>query len=188
MFFRSQRLFLRPIWPEDAGAIHAAMSEAVARNLAQVPWPYGPDDAAWFASQPHNPWFPELLITRPDAPGGPQVLGCVGLIAPREPGLAAELGYWLGAAHWGRGYASEAGRAMLHIARTLGYRRIGAHHFADNPASGRVLARLGFRHAGSATLASRARGRAVAAARFTLDLAAPGTGDDGGDGDMRRAA
>ncbi|MBS0254978.1 MAG: GNAT family N-acetyltransferase [Proteobacteria bacterium] len=187
MFFRSQRLFLRPIWPEDAGAIHAAVSEAVARNLAQVPWPYRPEDAAWFAGQPHNPWFPELLVTRPDAPGGPQLLGCIGLIAPRDAGADAELGYWLAEAHWGRGYATEAGRGVLAMAQALGYRRIAAHHFADNPASGRVLARLGFRRVGDAMLTSRARGGEVAAARFTLDLAAPQNGDDSG-GDMRRAA
>lgn len=186
MFFRSQRLFLRPIWSEDAGAIHAAMSEAVARNLAQVPWPYGPDDAAWFATRPHDARFPELLITRPDTAGGPQLLGCIGLIAPRDGECDAELGYWLAERHWGQGYASEAGQAMLAMAQAIGHRRIGACHFADNPASGRVLARLGFRPSGATRLACRARGREVAAAAFTLDLAEPGNGDDGGD--MRRAA
>ena len=186
MFFRSQRLFLRPIWPEDAAAIHAAMSEAVARNLAQVPWPYRADDAARFAGQPHDARFPELLITRPDTASGPQLLGCIGLIAPRDGTCDAELGYWLAREHWGQGYASEAGRAMLGIAQAIGHGAIGAHHFADNPASGRVLARLGFRPIGRATLPCRARGGVVAALRFALDLAAPGTGDDGGE--MRRAA
>ena len=186
MFFRSQRLFLRPIWPEDAAAIHAAMSEAVARNLAQVPWPYRADEAARVAGQPHDARFPELLITRPDTASGPQLLGCIGLIAPRDGTCDAELGYWLAREHWGQGYASEAGRAMLGIAQAIGHGAIGAHHFADNPASGRVLARLGFRPIGRATLPCRARGGEVAALRFALDLAAPGNGDDGGD--MRRAA
>jgi RimJ/RimL family protein N-acetyltransferase len=186
MFFRSPRLFLRPAWPEDAGAIHAAMSEAVARNLAQVPWPYGPDEAAWFTSRPHDARLPELLITRPDTAGGPQVLGCIGLITPRDGGCDAELGFWLAERHWGQGYASEAARAMLAMARTIGHRRIGAHHFADNPASGRVLRRLGFIRTGSAQVSCRARGQTLTAAAFALDLVGADHGDDGGD--MRRAA
>ena len=186
MFFRSARLFLRPAWPEDASAIHAAMSEAVARNLSQVPWPYGPDDAVWFASQTRDPRFPELLITRPDCATGPQVLGCIGLLAPRDAGCDAELGYWLAERHWGHGYASEAGRAMLAMAQAIGHRRIGAHHFLDNPASGRVLTRLGFHPTGPARLPCRARGGEVAATALALDLSAPGHGDDGGD--LRRAA
>lgn len=193
MFFRSQRLFLRPIWTEDAGAIHAGMSEAVARNLARVPWPYGPADAECFAGQVQDARFPELLITRPDTAGGPQVLGCIGLIAPPDGSADAELGYWLAECHWGAGYASEAGQAMLHIARAIGHRRIVAHHFCDNPASGRVLARLGFRPTGRAALSSAARGGTVAAVRLALDLAEPGNGDGDGGGDsdgadMARAA
>jgi RimJ/RimL family protein N-acetyltransferase len=158
----------------------------VARNLAQEPWPYGADNAAWFAGQPHDARFPELLITRPDTANGPKLLGCIGLIAPRDGGYDAELGYWLAEEQWGQGYASEAGQAMLGIAQAIGHRAIGAHHFGDNPASGRVLARLGFRPVGRATLPCRARGRDVAAHRFALDLAEPGNGDDGSD--MRRAA
>ena len=42
MFFRSERLFLRPVWPEDWQAIlNGIADEAVVRNLARAPWPYG---------------------------------------------------------------------------------------------------------------------------------------------------
>ena len=58
------------------------------------------------------------------------------------------LGYWVARAHWGQGYATEAARAMLTMARVIGHHRILASHFHDNPASGRVLARLGFRATG----------------------------------------
>src|SRR3546814_18039311 len=52
---------------------------------------------------------------------------------------AHELGYWLTPAVWGRGYATEAGHAVIAMARhALGYRRLHAWHFVDNPASARV--------------------------------------------------
>ncbi len=46
MFYRSERLFLRPAWPEDRAAIFAGIAdEAIVRNLAQVPWSYTIEDA-----------------------------------------------------------------------------------------------------------------------------------------------
>jgi RimJ/RimL family protein N-acetyltransferase len=56
-----------------------------------------------------------------------------------------ELGYWISKNHWNRGYASEAGRQMLAIATAeLKLTRLIAGHFIDNPASARVLEKLGF--------------------------------------------
>jgi RimJ/RimL family protein N-acetyltransferase len=61
------------------------------------------------------------------------------------PGGDVELGYWIAKAHWNRGYASEAGRRMIEIGRTeLQLQRLFAGYFVDNPASGRVLHKLGF--------------------------------------------
>ena len=52
MFIRSERLFLRPGWPEDWQELLGQIDdESVARNLAQVPWPYTAEDARQFASQ-----------------------------------------------------------------------------------------------------------------------------------------
>ena len=115
MFIRSQNLFLRPAWAEDWRAILAgAGDEAVARNLAAVPWPYGEAEARWFASQPQDQRHPHFLITLPsgrgaDCPSG-ALVGCIGLTQRPEGDGAAEFGYWIARAHWGRGYATEAGR------------------------------------------------------------------------------
>ena len=70
----------------------------------------------------------------------------------------AELGYWIAEKRWGRGYATEAARALLATAAGLGHRRIVSGHFTDNPASGAVLAKLGFRRTGTVQSASLARG------------------------------
>ena len=50
--------------------------------------------------------------------------------------------------YWGRGFATEATRAVIEIARLLGHARLSAGHFADNPASGRVLRKAGFKPTG----------------------------------------
>ncbi|HEY6870997.1 MAG TPA: GNAT family N-acetyltransferase, partial [Novosphingobium sp.] len=119
MFFRSERLFLRPGWPEDwSDLFHGIHDAEIVRNLASVPWPYGPEDARAYAALPQQPRFPHFVVTLPGADGG-QTIGTVGLI-PAEGGQA-ELGYWIARAHWGRGYATEAARAALRIARTLGH-------------------------------------------------------------------
>jgi RimJ/RimL family protein N-acetyltransferase len=73
------------------------------------------------------------------------------------------LGYWIGRSHWGRGYATEAVAALADYAfRTYPQDRIGAGVFEDNPASRRVLEKLGFSRAGGHMLQCRAREEAVA--------------------------
>ncbi len=109
MFIRSERLFLRPGWPEDWQELLGRIDdESVARNLAQVPWPYTAEDARQFASQPQDPRCPHFLITLPTSAKPAEILGCIGLA--RIEGQV-ELGYWITREHWGQGYATEAARA-----------------------------------------------------------------------------
>jgi RimJ/RimL family protein N-acetyltransferase len=151
MFIRTERLFLRPAWPEDCHDLHAAIShDSVVRNLSRVPWPYGLDDAREFVARPQDRRHPHFLVTLPGARGS-RVVGGIGLTA--EEG-GAHLGYWLTPEVWGRGYASEAVRAVLRLARTLGHREISARHRLDNPASGRVLEKAGFRVAQQTVIAT----------------------------------
>ena len=82
-----------------------------------------------------------------------------------------ELGYWIMRANWGRGFATEACSALIDIARTLGLSRLEAGHFIDNPASGRVLEKLGFEPLGIiAPRMSCARGEEVLARLMRLKL------------------
>ena len=187
MFFRSERLFLRPIWSEDWQALHGAVAdEAIVRNLAQAPWPYTEADAQRFAGQAHDPYFPQLLITHPGAAGA-DLVGAIGLHREGDDTL---LGFWIARRHWGHGYAYEAARAMLTLARVAGHERLAAYHFLDNAASARVLRRLGFAATGEVRqVYNAARGGKVAAARFEIELAGPGNrGDEGGRDRMPRAA
>ncbi|BEV01563.1 GNAT family N-acetyltransferase [Novosphingobium olei] len=181
MFIRSERLFLRPAWPEDWAELHAIIDdEAIVRNLARAPWPYGPEDARWFASQPQDLRHPHFFVTLPGAHGS-RLIGCAGL-APAEQG-GVELGYWIARSHWGRGYATEAARAVLNVARAIGHDRIEASHFIDNPASGQVLLKAGFRPTGEWRPRYSASRRTVCTSVMFETLLSPaGNGDgDGND-------
>jgi RimJ/RimL family protein N-acetyltransferase len=169
MFARTERLLLRPGWAEDAPALARAIAdEQVVRNLATAPWPYVLEDAEAFLASPRDPAMPSFLITeRTD--GEPRIIGSCGL--GRRPSGAVELGYWIGRAHWGKGFATEASRALIEIARTLKLSRLEASHFLDNPASGRVLEKLGFKPTGlSAERYSCARGGDSMARLYRLSL------------------
>lgn len=188
MFIRTERLFLRPAWPEDCQDLHAALShELVVRNLSRVPWPYSLEDAQAFVARPQDRRHPHFLITLPSARGS-RVIGGIGL-AEQEGG--ADLGYWLTPEVWGRGFATEAVRAVLRLARTLGHREISARHRLDNPAAGRVLEKVGF-GAAQQTVVVTSMG-AVPALSYVLRFGTPsdcdgqmGPGSDR-DNDMRAA-
>ena len=169
MFARTERLLLRPGWAEDAPELARAIAdEQVVRNLATAPWPYRQEDAEAFLAAPRDPVMPSFLITeRTD--GAPRIVGSCGL--GRRPSGAVEMGYWIGRQHWGKGFATEASRALIEIAKTLKLPRLEASHFLDNPASGRVLEKLGFVATGmSAERYSCARGGEAMAKIYRLRL------------------
>ncbi len=177
MFARTPRLLLRPGFPEDARALAAALADkAIARNLAVVPWPYTLRDAEAFLASPRDPVLPSFLIFERTA-GAPRLVGSCGL--GRRASGAVELGYWIGRLFWGRGIATEAGLALIDIARALGLGRIEASHFVDNPASGRVLEKLGFESTGLiAPRINCARGQEVPARLMRLQLQSGATEEE----------
>jgi RimJ/RimL family protein N-acetyltransferase len=85
------------------------------------------------------------------------------------------MGYWIARPFWGRGYATEACTALIDIARMLVLPSLEGSHFTDNPASARVLEKLGFAPLGIiAPRMSCARGTEVPARLMRLRLQAVG--------------
>lgn len=169
MFIRTRRLFLRPAWAEDARAVYGAVAcWDIVKNLARAPWPYSMADAeAFVAGQPPAAGEASFLIFVRTY-GDPMLVGSIGF--GRWRGSDTELGYWIARDHWGRGYATEAGRAVLELAfEGLRLPSLQAGHFVDNPASGAVLRKLGFEATGETRpYPCRARGGDVPAAIYRL--------------------
>lgn len=171
MFIRTTNLLLRPGWREDAPRLAEAFGRPeVVMMLSNAPWPYALSDAICFIDYASDAATPELLIEAPALAN--TLIGGVGLVH-RAAGV--ELGYWIGPEHWGRGYATEAAAALIRAARdSLRLDRLISAHFVDNPASGRVLDKLGFTATGVvAPRHCRARARDVDCVEYALDLRHP---------------
>lgn len=160
----TDRLTLRPLSKDDAAAFVALAGDlAVARMTSDIPHPLDLTRAlAWLA--------PAKGEVRFAIDHGGLMIGSAGYFS-REPGVA-ETGFWLGRDWWGRGFATEAAGAVVHHAFTTGaIETLTSSHFVDNPASGRVLAKLGFEPTGLGRIWSQARGAEVVAVLLTLGRA-----------------
>lgn len=175
MFARTQRLTLRPGWIEDAPELARAIGHhEVVRNLIRAPWPYTLGDAEAFLAGGEEGGATFLICALED--GVSRIVGGVGF-GPCG-GEPHELGYWITPDCWGRGYATEAARAAIEIARTVRVPRLTAGHFVDNPASGRVLRKLNFRPTGHMTSRySHARGGEVQCVEYEQRLSESGCTD-----------
>jgi len=148
----TERLVLRPFTLADAPDVRRlAGAKDIAATMLYMPHPYEKGLAEnWIASLADG-WAEgrelHLAIT-PAATG--ELVGAVGLSDLNNRHRHAELGYWVGVPYWGRGYCTEAARRLVRFAfDDLGLHRVIAHHFTRNPASGRVLAKVGMTHEGT---------------------------------------
>ena len=143
MFIRTERLFLRPAWEEDAPALTGAIAHApVAQRLARVPWPYEVQDAAAWIGAPRGALCPALLVTLPGEQA--RIIGGCGLHQD-APGDPVEIGIWITPADQRQGFGQEALAGLLQLARAAGHRHVTARHAADDAASAALIARAGFR-------------------------------------------
>ena len=159
----TDRLRLRAPRRADAPRIAALAADLdVARMTASIPHPLTLDHAEAFIDGVERSEGATFALETPDD-------GLLGVLAVEpNPEGAAEIGFWLGRPFWGRGYMTEATRAGLAwTADALGRRFVMAGHFADNPASGRVLIKAGFLYTGDVEPRySLARGEAAPTRRM----------------------
>jgi RimJ/RimL family protein N-acetyltransferase len=153
----TERLVLRPVAEADLDAIVTGIGDlAVSRMLARVPYPYARADAVSFLVATRQAAGRNIALTILDDGGVVGGLGLTGLRSERE------FGYWLARSAWGKGYATEAGRAFLaFLFDEAGLDIVRSGVFHDNPASLRVQTKLGFERIGTRMVRCLARGRDI---------------------------
>jgi RimJ/RimL family protein N-acetyltransferase len=167
--FETTRLRLRPPVVSDIPALISLLDDYdIASKLERVPHPYSDTEALAYVARAmekrSNGTGHSFAVTL-KADG--TFLGGCGVHC--EDGVF-DFGYWLGKPFWGRGYATEAVERLARFAfRDLLATQLVAYWHHDNPASGRVLAKLGCRPAGAQQRDCLARGHTVYCHRMTLD-------------------
>jgi ribosomal-protein-alanine N-acetyltransferase len=147
---RTERLILRPLTLADAQAVHRlAGDRAIADTTLLVPHPYPKEAADVFITGVTNDWVDKksavFAITLQNTG---ELRGTIGLVLEQKH-ARAEMGYWVGVPFWGQGICTEAAQRLLQFGfETLELNKIQAHHFSRNPASGRVMQKLGMKHEG----------------------------------------
>lgn len=150
----TERLLLRPFTLADAPAVQElAGAVEIASTTLNVPHPYEDGMAeTWILT--HAPGYEagtQAIFAVTEQAGGhapARLVGAIGLVIEAAH-ARAELGYWIGVPFWGCGYATEAGRALLELGfDRMGLHRIQATYITRNPASGRVMQKLGMRPEG----------------------------------------
>jgi RimJ/RimL family protein N-acetyltransferase len=167
----TERLILRPPLAADVPVLARLLDDfGVAKNLTHVPHPYAERDGyAFVALAEQNLARKEDFVFAIQRRADAAFLGCCGV----NPKVDFELGYWLGRPYWGQGYATEAGRRLVRFAfDELGADRINSGWFFDNPASGRVLEKLGFGPCGEEDRACLSREAAVLCHKMAITRAA----------------
>ena len=147
----TDRLLLRPFTLADAPEVQRIAGDYdIASRTLDIPYPYLDGVAeTWIATL--APGFGQgvQIVYAVTRRGDPGLVGAVGFVGIDHSHGRAELGFWIAKSCWGRGYATEAARALIGYGfSVLGLHRIHAMHFSRNPASGRVMEKCGMVHEG----------------------------------------
>ncbi|WP_152655340.1 GNAT family N-acetyltransferase [Oceanobacillus sp. CFH 90083] len=146
----TDRLLLRLFQESDAEEVAKLCNNyRLYKNTLNLPYPYSVDDAlAWIKNHlvhfNENKHFEFAIIDKSTG----ELYGSIAL--SNHPQFDnGELAYWIGEEHWGNGYATEAAEAILRFAfREKGYHKVFARYFHVNPASGRIMEKIGMHKEG----------------------------------------
>lgn len=146
---KTDRLLLRRFHIEDAERVKelASVRELAVSTLLPHPYQNGMAER-WIMSQVDDYKNDRMINFAVDLVEEDILIGSIGLeltMLHRH----GQLGYWVGLPYWNKGYCTEAARAVVAYGfEELKLNRIWAPHFKSNPASGRVLEKIGMQHEG----------------------------------------
>ena len=146
----TERLTLRRFTLDDAPRVQLlAGDKTIASTTLNIPHPYEDGMAEeWIGTHEKQRKAGKLenfaIVQKEDY----LLVGAIGLVIKKEWD-SAELGYWIGKPYWGKGYCTEAARAVLKYGfEELGLNRIHAHFMTQNPGSGKVMEKIGMKYEG----------------------------------------
>ena len=146
----TERLVLSPFAESDAEGVETLLNDKeIASNTKSVDYPYPKGDAIKCIRRQKEKWETgELFVFAIRQRSTGELVGAIGLDV-NGADCNAELGYWVGRAFWNLGYCTEAARKVIEYGfDTVGLYRIVSHHMVRNPASGRVLEKIGMTREG----------------------------------------
>jgi RimJ/RimL family protein N-acetyltransferase len=169
IILETPRLLLRQTELRDADTFVSELNNYnIARNTARVPYPYHHDDALEFLQFAYH-LDSRSCVAAVELKSQPHELAGVISYEWSEAKQDAELGYWFSERVWGRGFGTEAAVAIVeHAFAVNGHTKLVACYHDDNPASGRVLSKLGFLQVGTCSNFSKAQGQEVAVTMMQL--------------------
>lgn len=142
---KTERLLLRPFASHDAESVELLLNDKqIASNTRSIPYPFPEGEGIVRIQEQELKWqvgdaYVFAILLRETK----QLIGGVGLEIDKE-NHHAELGFWIGREFWKSGFCTEAALPVLAFGfDDLGLHRIHAHHLTRNPASGRVLEKIG---------------------------------------------
>lgn len=147
----TSRLVLRQWKAEDAPDVaRLAGRREIADTTISIPHPFSEQQARdWLAARSNPPSAGKEASFAMTTTADGRLIGAVGLLNIDTEHSLTELGFWIGVDWWGQGYATEATRAAVHfVFSQLNLNRVYAHHMVRNPASGRVLEKIGMKREG----------------------------------------
>ena len=171
---KTKRLTLRAMCADDIPAFVPLLNDfEVVKNLTHIPHPYTEADGRAFMVRTEQKRSEGLSLNYAVLLGGETFIGFCTANIEDEHGQphadSRELGYWYGRPFWGRGYATEAAQAVVeHAFGVLGATVLTSAAYVDNPASLRVLKKLGFWETGIAERNCVSRGAIVIAHEVLL--------------------
>ncbi|MCP8969839.1 GNAT family N-acetyltransferase [Ectobacillus ponti] len=150
ILYETDRLRLRPLSYGDAELIEMYAGDyEVAKTTLNIPYPYPKGSALDFIkatveSDKKGNSFSLAITLQND----PAIIGLMGLSISQKH-KRAELSYWIGKPYWGMGYGTEAAKMVMKIGfEQLDLHKIFAAAFTDNPASWRIMEKVGMREEG----------------------------------------
>ena len=171
---RTERLVLRQLTLDDAKAFSELADDYdIAKMTGSLPHPMPLYSAEFKIMYLHRQKQRGLAYPYAITRDGGELIGVMDLSRSAQD-TVLEIGYWIGKPFWGQGLSTEAAKGIIQEARdTLGVSALVAGVFADNPASLRVLEKLGFQPTGHKEMYfCMARLKKVRSINLRLDLIA----------------